>query len=455
MVKSGFFPKVAGALTAMALAARALGLATLFPTLLSLAPQYFGVRADTATIQTEQVQHSVASSVRLDQSTDRATLTFELNVPLEATAFVLADPDRVIVDLPQTNFALDSEIGKTANLQRRKTDLVASFRFGQLEPGKSRIVIDLGAPARVLRAGCQRAEVEGDVRARLVIELAKTDKVSFRNAVQAARARLAELATVKKTRDPEPASHMPIIVLDPGHGGIDRGAMARGVVEKDIVFEFAKAVAVKLEATGHFKIVMTRDEDSFVPLSERVRIGRDRNASLFVSIHADTLSEAATVSGATVYTLSDRASDAEAARVAEKENQSDVVAGLDQSDDNGDISGILFDLTRRETRAYSHMFAHTLVNYWRAAGRLNKNPRRSAGFRVLKAPDVPSVLLELGYLSNGADSHALNSVQWRDQASGQVAEAIEAFFASREKNAPITKAGPGFVPVAKIPPPER
>jgi N-acetylmuramoyl-L-alanine amidase len=488
MVKSGFFRKVAGTLAGVGPATldsqalgqsrptisiewwidlirrrgiirrnrstRALALASLFPMLLSSAPQYFVVRADAATIQTEQVEHPVASSVRLDQSADRATLIFELNVPLEATAFVLADPDRVIVDLPQTNFALDPEIGKPANRPRRKTDLVASFRYGQLEPEKSRIVIDLGAPAQVLRVGCQK-EVDGDARARLVIELAKTDMLSFRSAVQAARARLAELATDKKPRDPEPASHIPMIVLDPGHGGIDRGAMARRVVEKDIVLEFARALAAKLEATGRFKIVMTREEDSFVPLSERVRIGRDRNASLFVSIHADTLSEAADVAGATVYTLSDRASDAEAARVAEKENQSDVVAGLDQSDDHGDISGILFELTRRETRAYSHMFAHTLVNYWRSAGRLNKNPRRSAGFRVLKAPDVPSVLLELGYLSNSADSRALNSTQWRDHTSGQVAQAIEAFFASRQKNAPLAKGDPDFVPVSRIPPAER
>jgi N-acetylmuramoyl-L-alanine amidase len=227
------------------------------------------------------------------------------------------------------------------------------------------------------------------------------------------------------------------------------------VIEKEVVFEFAKALAAKLGATGRFKIVLTREDDSFVSLSERVRIGRQHSAALFISIHADTLSRAAKVSGATVYTLSDRASDREAARVAKKENQSDTVAGLDPSGDNDEVSGILFDLARRETRAYSHMFAHNLVNYWRAAGRLNKNPRRSAGFLVLKAPDVPSVLLELGYLSNGADSHALTSQEWRDHATGQVAEAIEAFFTSRERNGPMTKAEPEAAPEVKIPPVER
>ena len=262
---------------------------------------------------------------------------------------------------------------------------------------------------------------------------------------------MAALEQHKKSQTPEPESAKPVIMIDPGHGGIDRGAVVKGLIEKELVFDFAKAVAAKLDADGRFKVVMTRDDDNFVPLSERVRMARDGNAALFLSIHADTLSEAADVSGATVYTVSDRASDREAARVAEKENQSDAAAGLDQSGDDSNVSGILFDLTRRETRAYSQFFARTLVNYWRITGRLNKNPRRSAGFRILKAPDVPSVLLELGYLSNEKDGLALNSAHWRDKASSQVAEAIDAFFSARESGATVTRAAPDPVPVGKIP----
>src|SRR5208282_5800935 len=126
--------------------------------------------------------------------------------------------------------------------------------------------------------------------------------------------------------------------------------------------------------------------------------------------------------------------DAEAARVAQKENQADAAAGLDKTEDASDVSDILFDLTRRETRAYSHVFARTLTNYWKVAGRLNKNPQRSAGFRVLKAPDVPSVLLELGYLSNAKDDAALTSAEWRNKAAAEVAQAIGAFFADRGRN---------------------
>jgi N-acetylmuramoyl-L-alanine amidase len=449
MAESAFFRKAVGAAPAMALGAGMAVLAGAWLALLPPAGRFFGLRADAATVQLEPGQRPAAKAARIEQSGDRAKLIFELSAPLAATAFVLAAPDRVIVDLPQTDFALDLDTGKAADPPHRKSGLIASFRFGQLAPGKSRIVIDLGAPALVTRAACDK--LDGDGHARLVIELAKTDRRSFQAAARRARIQLAALAQPKKAQKPEPESAKPVIMIDPGHGGIDRGAMVKGVIEKELVFDFAKAVAAKLDADGRFKVVMTRDDDSFVPLSERVRMARDGNAALFVSIHADTLSSTADVSGATVYTVSDRASDAEAARVAEKENQSDAAAGLDKSGDDGNVSDILFDLTRRETRAYSHFFARTLVNYWRVAGRLNKNPRRSAGFRILKAPDVPSVLLELGYLSNEKDGLALNSPQWRDKASSQVAEAIEAFFSARESGATVTKAAPDHAPVGKIP----
>ncbi len=226
-------------------------------------------------------------------------------------------------------------------------------------------------------------------------------------------------------------------MLDPGHGGLDTGAIGGpGIVEKQIVFDFAMELAAKLEAGGRYKIVMTRTSDVFVPLGERVRMARDSNAALFVSIHADDLIDAgASVSGATVYTASDRASDAEAARVAESENQADAVGGVDRKDDPSDVSDILLDLTRRETRAYSNVFARTLVNYWKVASRLNKNPHRSAGFVVLKAPDVPSVLIELGYLSNPKDASELLSAEWRAKAIGSVIASIDAFFAQRQENA--------------------
>ncbi|MEK4033342.1 N-acetylmuramoyl-L-alanine amidase [Methylocystis sp. IM2] len=179
---------------------------------------------------------------------------------------------------------------------------------------------------------------------------------------------------------------------------------------------------------------MTRNEDIFLPLAERVRIAHHNNAALFLSIHADTLAEGH-VEGATVYTVSARASDAEAARIAEKENLADQAAGLESKEESGQVGDILFDLTQRETRAFSAQFSQSLIARWKEAGSLNKNPARSAGFVVLKSYDIPSALLELGYLSSEKDLARLTSPEWREQAAGKTAEAIEAFFAARSREA--------------------
>jgi len=388
-------------------------------------------------------QPAVATAARLEDSGERAKLTFELSNPVKVTAFALTDPDRIIIDLPETDFRLDPGAGSASRApgrgaasygSSRSANLVASFRFGFFTAGKSRIVIDLATPARVVRAESERSPDGG--KTLLVVELVKSDQAQFRRAAQSMTDTAARLgAGVVESPPPlAPATRkatMPTVVIDAGHGGVDCGAMANGLIEKNLVFEFAKTLQAKLEATGRFKVVMTRDGDVFVPLAERVRIARDSEAQLFVSIHADMLVDSAPVSGATFYTVSDRASDAEAARTAEKENQADAAAGLDRQEDASGVSDILFDLTRRETRAYSHVFARTLVNYWKVAGRLNKNPERAAGFRVLKAPDVPSVLIELGYLSSDKDAASFVSPEWRDKTAEKIAEAIAAFFAAR------------------------
>jgi N-acetylmuramoyl-L-alanine amidase len=402
------------------------------PPLPTQAPALGGVR-----------QRAVATNAHLEDGVERAKLTFELSNPVKAAAFTLAEPDRIVIELPEINFRVDPQAGAAIGSIRRGhaasrgpvrvAGLVASFRFGFFTAGKSRIVIDLAAPARVVRAESEKS-ADGS-KTFFVVELVKTDQAQFRRSVQTATEAAAHAPVRAAEVPPSNAlarkAVLPTIAIDAGHGGVDSGAMANGLIEKTLVFEFTKALEAKLQATGHFKVVMTRDSDTFVPLSERVRIARDAQAQLFVSIHADMLVESAAVSGATVYTVSDRASDVEAARTAEKENQADAAAGLDRQDDATDVSDILFDLTRRETRAYSHVFARTLVNYWKVAGRLNKNPERAAGFRVLKAPDVPSVLVELGYVSNEKDAASFASTEWREKTTEKIVEAIEAFFAAR------------------------
>ncbi len=379
-----------------------------------------GVRA---AVQRESTRPMVAiTGVHVEGTADTAKLTFDLSGSLEAKAFVMADPDRVVVDLPQVDFALDAKAGHAATGRHARKTLIGSFRFGLLAPGRSRIVIDLAGPARI--GATEVKIVEG--RATLVVALARTDRAAFLAAARTPAPPPTAAAAVLSAMPGKPT-----VVIDPGHGGPDNGAMVGGVVEKDVTLAFAKQLAGKLEASGRFNVVMSRATDVFVPLSERVRIARSAGAALMISVHADTLPESADVSGATVYTVSDKASDAYAAKVAAKENEADATVGVAGQTDVADVNDILFDLTRQETRAYSHVFARTLVNYWKVAGRLNKNPQRAAGFVVLKAPDVPSVLLELGYLSSPQDSAQLTSETWRAAATARMAEAVTAYFADQ------------------------
>ncbi len=244
--------------------------------------------------------------------------------------------------------------------------------------------------------------------------------------------------TTATTPAPAPSSAdandtRPVVVIDPGHGGIDQGAQTEsGENEKAIVLDFAMALRARIEKGGKYRVVMTRDTDTFIPLAERVKIAQKHKAALFLSIHADALPRGeGDAQGATVYTLSDTASDAEAAKLAEAENRADLIAGIDLTEEPAEVADILIDLARRETKTFSNRFARSLVKEMKTVARLHKNPLKSAGFRVLKAPDVPSVLLELGYVSNKADLQLLVSDSWRSRTVGSVAQAVELFFGKR------------------------
>jgi N-acetylmuramoyl-L-alanine amidase len=395
-------------------------------------------RAAISNVSASAFSNVSATAGRLEFTPQGTKLIFDLSGPVEARAFPLANPDRIVVDLPEIAFHVAPLLprpaaarkGRGGDVPAAPMGLVTSYRFGQFAPGHSRIIIDLAAPARIVRAETQHGAAGAP--AQLIIELAQTDRQSFETAAAAANVFGLSAKKPQATAAAPPApSARQVVVLDPGHGGVDFGASSpHGDMEKDIVLDFATTLAARLESQGRYKVVLTRGSDVFIPLQERVQIARDANAALFVSIHADTLMERH-VQGATVYTVSERASDAEAARLADKENQSDAAAGVVGPEDVAEVHDILQDLTRRETRAYSHVFARTLVSLWKNAGQLNKNPQRSAGFRVLKALDVPSVLLELGYVSNEKDLAGLVSPEWREKAAGTVAASIDAFFAQR------------------------
>lgn len=391
----------------------------------------------SAALAAEPVAPVSAVASRVETFADHARLVFELTGAVKASAHLAVNPARVIVDLPEVAFHLDAKDGRAP----AKSRLVKSYRYGQFAPGRSRVVVDLAAPAQILRA---ESEPVGD-GARLIVELAPTSEAQF-------TASAAESAAALARAEPAPAeaaaaatpSDKPVVVIDPGHGGVDMGATGKhGEQEKAVVFEFARALAAKIEAGGRLKVVLTRSEDIFLPLSERVQIAHRNNAALFLSIHADTLAEGH-VEGATIYTVSTKASDAEAAKIAEKENLADKAAGLESKQDVEQVGDILFELTQRETRAFSAQFSQTLISHWKEAGSLNKNPARAAGFVVLKSYDIPSVLLELGYLSSEKDLARLTSSEWRDRAAGKTADAIEAFFAarSREARAPVKPERP-------------
>lgn len=366
-----------------------------------------------------QSEFPVATDARLDHSGDTVRLTMALSRPVEVTASLLAGPDRAIIEMPSTNFQVQPAAA------RKSVGVVSAFRFGLFTVDKARIIIDLAQPAVVVKA--ESRPVRGGF-GELVIELRRATRAEFQ-------------AAVAKTpsRDPEATAALPApaklagetrqtIVIDPGHGGIDPGTVVASIAEKSVVLAFGAKLKEQLEASGRYRVLMTRDDDRFVPLAERVGIARAAGADLFISIHADSLTQAQEVRGATVYTASERATDAEAARLAAKENQADAVAGLDASEDTQDVAGILMDLAKRETRTFSAVFARNLVEKLGGSVKMHRVPLRSAGFRVLSAPDVPSVLIELGYMSSPKDAELLNSAEWRGKAVEAVATAVEGYF---------------------------
>ena len=365
------------------------------------------------------------TAIQASKNGARTQIVVTLNEPVDAAPFLLANPDRAVLDLPDVAFQSGAAAANQTLSARKGQFAISAYRFGQLEAGKSRIVFDLTGPAKLAAA---RLETVDGVH-RYVMEFEQVERSEFMAAVQTEAARPAAAPAPPATADS--GDKRPVIVLDPGHGGIDAGARgAAQMWEKEVVLAFAQALAEKLEATGRYRIVFTRSGDTFVALPDRVKIAQQAGAKLFISIHADTLNQG-WVQGATVYTVSDKASDAHAARLAEKENESDKLAGVEAKEDKGEVSDILFDLTRKETRTFSHFFARSLVGYWKEAGKLNKNPLRAAGFRVLMAHDVPSVLLELGYLSSPTEAAKLAQPEWRAKAASAVAKSVDAFFSPR------------------------
>ena len=367
-----------------------------------------------------------ATDVRLGGDDKETRFIVDLSHKVEVTAFTLADPYRVVLDLPQITFKLPVKAGEQGR------GLVKAFRFGLVMKGGSRIVLDTKKPVRVEKA--YALDAAAGQPARLVLELAPTDRASFLRNIAVANHPAREVAPKRNVAAaPVDDDPRPLIVLDPGHGGIDNGTKApSGEFEKDVVLAFAQVLRDKLLASGKYRVEMTRTDDTFVALDDRVRFARAKHAALFISLHADFLPKGeGTTEGASIYTLSDRASDTEAARLAEAENKADIIAGVDLTAEPNDVTNILVDLAQRETKTFSVQFARTALGELKAATTVHKQPLKAAGFKVLTAPDVPSVLIELGYMSTKDDLKHLISPAWRVKAAGALAQAVDTYFAPR------------------------
>ena len=385
-----------------------------------------------ASLAHAEAKAAIAQDARVAGDHERTRFIADLSKKVDVHVFALASPYRVIVDAPDVDFQMPEGIGK------EKRGLITAYRYGLFAPGRSRIVIDVGGPFLIDKAFV--LEPRDDQPARLVVDLVPTDEKTFQAKLKEAKP--AEEASAAPPPLPEPPVRAPdakpVIVLDPGHGGIDPGtSSADGVTEKDVVLAFAKSLKAKLEATGRYEVYLTREDDTFLPLRERVEFAQKKGAGLFLSIHADYFPEQTEkATGATVYTLSEQASDEEAKELATKENFSDAIAGVALPSDSDEVvANILIDLAQRETQNRSTVFARSIVG--ELAGNLHTHKMRSAGFRVLKAPDIPSVLIEIGFLSNPDDEKHLVSDAWRDRISVSLVDAIDGYFAKRIARAPF------------------
>ncbi len=370
----------------------------------------------------------VVLDARVVGDEQRVRFVADLTQKVDIGVFTLADPYRIVVDLPEVHFALPQDVGSTGR------GFVSAFRYGLFAAGKSRIVIDLTEPVSIDKTFVTAA-ADGQP-ARLVVDAVPTTRDRFLAETRAYRQSKGIAAAQRADRTlAAPAARqggLPVVVLDPGHGGIDSGARGRdGTLEKTVVLRFAELLAEKLEQTGRYDVFLTRADDSYVSLGDRVGFARDHNADLFLSIHANSFWGAA-VHGTTIYTVSDEASDKMAEEMAASENQSDVLAGIDiDGTDSDQVKDILLDLTRRETRNFGVVFARHLVAELGKSTQMFKDPHQQASFKVLEAPDVPSALLELGYLSNAGDEKMLKSPNWRDEMADSTVTAIDDFFATR------------------------
>lgn len=389
--------------------------------------------------------------IRIAPHGELTRVVVDLDRPVAYRHIALDDPPRIAIDLPNVSWQV-SDSGS-----ERAIGLVRGFRMGRFRPGVSRLVFDLEQPFEIARIfQLPRNGVRGY---RIVTDLVPASSVTvgeilgsqpgiggpgmIRGAAATEMTAVIQdaAALTLPHRVPElKPHHLPalnprrtdeqrIIVIDPGHGGIDPGAIGHGgTYEKNVVLAFGLELRRQLEATGRYKVSMTRERDHIVRLRDRLRIARESRGELFLSVHADSLVQAPRVRGTAVYTLSENASNQEAARLAAKENRADILAGIDLSQQEDIVTEILIDLAQRDANNKSIRLADLLVDQLNSVTTMVRRHRSQAGFVVLKSPDMPSVLLELGYLSNPEDERALRDPEHLAGLAAAIVGAVDRYF---------------------------
>ncbi|MCL2673569.1 MAG: N-acetylmuramoyl-L-alanine amidase [Alphaproteobacteria bacterium] len=393
---------------------------------------------------------AMVQNLRIGQFEDSVRIVLDLTENSPYTAGVLRNPTRLVIDLERARID-----GFNPAQVAKNSTLIRDVRFGRLENEKLRIVVELGEHHVIRRNFVLKPH--SNFPWRLVVDLVKESGAPSGAGAQADRppgdiAVVSPPVNAVNTASPRPDDQSlsfedlirsvqgdgvgaiirgarPVIVLDPGHGGRDPGAIGvSGIQEKTLTLQMALEIKRRLDALGKYDVHLTRSDDRALSLRARRQKAMRLRADLFISIHADSHRNPQT-RGLSVYTVSERASDAEAKALAESENRADIVAGLDLSNEPPEVSSILIDLARRESMNRAAIFASLLVTELSQRVTILRNPHRFAGFAVLKAPDVPSVLLEMGYLSNPDEERLLRQPQYRARLAESVVNAIEKYFA--------------------------
>ena len=388
-----------------------------------------------------------ATSYRIADHKDYTRIVFELSEKKQFSLFQLSEPLRIVIDIEEIFW----NINDRDNLELQ-SKLISKLRYGLFKPGKSRVVLDLSKPSNIIRAFYLKPN--SLYKWRFVVDISqvslddylsnlgnekkwffsnnKTDqllssKVSKENINQDISNKY-NLPIPRKKPALEPSKRKPVIVIDAGHGGVDPGAIGvSGVREKDITLAAALELEKALKRTRKYDVVMTRRKDISMGLRQRIIVARRAAADVFISLHADSIKKP-NIRGLSVYTLSENASDREASNLAERENKSDLIIGMDLTNETNDVRNILIDLAQRESMNLAVKISEKLINELKRRVKLLRNTHRFAGFVVLKAPDVPSLLLEMGYLSNRDEERSLRQKKYRKKLVSAIVVAFNNHF---------------------------